>query len=320
VKTAPVAPPLRLPRFRRVPAPPAFRLTDDDLEIIRHIGRHRFLRSTHIAALVGRSLDRTNDRLSLLYHAGYLDRPRAQLDRFPTDGSSHLVYALADRGVRFLVGADGHRFSTIESSRRNREAGRPFIEHHLEIADFQVALRRAARDRTDVSLIDPDEMAAGMPGHARMTGNPFSLKVKVKVKVRHRGAMHDVGLVSDLLFGLALSPNTRRFFMAEIDRGTMPVTRSDFTQSSVEKKMRAYLAAYAGKQQRRFGWKSFRVLIVTTDEHRMHSMIAAARKLHVPGSIGPSLFFFATREELRASDPLAHTWHDGLGKPQRLAA
>jgi hypothetical protein len=102
-----VPPPIRRPRFRRASEPPAFRLTDDDVAIVRQLARHRFLRSTHIAALVGRSLDRTNDRLSKLFHAGYIDRPRAQLDRFPTAGLSHFVYALADRGARLLTEHDG---------------------------------------------------------------------------------------------------------------------------------------------------------------------------------------------------------------------
>ena len=90
----------RNPRFKRAAEPPAFRLTDDDVVMIRLLARHRFLRSTHIAALVGRSLDRTNDRLSKLYHAGYLDRPRAQLDYYPSAGSAPFIYALADRGAR----------------------------------------------------------------------------------------------------------------------------------------------------------------------------------------------------------------------------
>src|ERR1700704_3954792 len=77
----------RRPRFRRASKPPPFRLTDDDLEIVRVVARHRLIRSTHIAALVGRSLDRTNDRLMRLFHAGYIDQPHAQLDRFPSSGS-----------------------------------------------------------------------------------------------------------------------------------------------------------------------------------------------------------------------------------------
>src|SRR5262249_9412233 len=79
--------PTRRPRFRRAAEPPPFRLTDDDVEIVRAVARHRLITSTNIATLVGRSLDRTNDRLLRLFHAGYVDRPRAQLDRFPTSGT-----------------------------------------------------------------------------------------------------------------------------------------------------------------------------------------------------------------------------------------
>jgi hypothetical protein len=60
-----------------------------------------------------RSLDRTNDRLSRLFHAGYIDRPRAQLDRFPSAGSSHFVYALADRGARLLIECDGVMWGSL---------------------------------------------------------------------------------------------------------------------------------------------------------------------------------------------------------------
>ena len=46
----------------------------------------------------------------------------------------------------------------------------------------------------------------------------------------------------------------------------MPIARSDFLQTSFERKMRAYLTAHAGKQhEKHFGWKTFRVLTVTTD-------------------------------------------------------
>ena len=116
--------PTRRPRFRRASEPPAFRLTDDDVHIVRQLARHRFLRSTHIAALVSRSLDRTNDRLHRLFHAAYIDRPRAQLDYYPTAGSSPIAYALADRGARLLIQRDGIEFANVEWSRKNRRAGR----------------------------------------------------------------------------------------------------------------------------------------------------------------------------------------------------
>src|ERR1700694_3548973 len=128
------------PRFHRASEPPAFRVTDDDVVILRLLARHRFLRSTHIAALVDRSLARTNDRLLRLFHSGHVDLPRAQLDYYPTSGSGPIVYALDDLGARLLTERDGTAVANIEWSRKNREAGRPFIEHQLEVVDFQVAL------------------------------------------------------------------------------------------------------------------------------------------------------------------------------------
>lgn len=304
----------RRPRFRRAAHPPAFRLTDDDIAIVRQLARHRFLRSTHIATLAGRSLDRTNDRLSRLFHAGYLDRPRAQLDYYPTSGSAPMVYALADRGARLLIDRDGVDFANVEWSRKNREAGRPFIEHQLEIMDFYVALERAAQARDDVRFIHPDEMVAAFPDQSFAERNPFALRVRIS----HRGLCYDLGVVPDLVFGLRLADGSRRQFIVEIDRGTMPVSRSDIRQTSIERKMRSYLAAYATKQhERQFGWKSFRVLVVTTDRHRIRSMQETAAQLASATDQATSLFMFATTMGLGA-DPLTAHWSGAYGSKSTL--
>jgi hypothetical protein len=50
-----------------------------------------------------------------------------------------IVCALADHGARLLSAHGGIDLAHIEWNRKNREAGRPFIEHHLEIADFEIA-------------------------------------------------------------------------------------------------------------------------------------------------------------------------------------
>ncbi len=315
METVAISASTRLPRFRRASEPPAFRLTDDDVTIVGQLARHRFLRSTHIAALIGRSLDRTNDRLAKLFHAGYLDRPRAQLDYYPTSGSAPIAYALADRGARLLVERQGITFANLEWSRKNREAGRPFIEHQLGVVDFYVSLQLAARARPNLRIIHADELIAAFPEPPTARRNPFSMKVKVS----QRGATRERGLVPDFAFGLVLSNGTHRHFMVEIDRGTMPVTRSNPTQTSFEQKMRTYLSAQAAKlHERQFGWSTFRVLTITTDDRRMHAMREASRHLHVPHSLGAPLFYFATRWELSHNDPLAHLWCDGNGRDARL--
>jgi len=300
----------RRPRFRRATKPPPFRLTEGDLAIVREIARHRFLRSTHIAALVGRSIDRTNDRLSRLFHAGYIDRPRAQLDYYPTSGSAPMAYALADRGARLL--ADRHG---VGWDRKNHQAGRPFIEHQLEIAEFYVSLQSATRDRSDVRLIHPNELVAAFPAETRALRNPLALRVSLS----HEGMSHDIGVVPDLIFGLRFPDGSRRCFMVEIDRGTMPVIRSDIRQTSFERKMRAYLHAYAARQhERQFGWKAFRVLTVVRDAARARLIIAVLRQIQVPDAPGPLLFLFALRDELQACNPLSYRWYDGIGRELQL--
>lgn len=303
------------PRFRRAATPPPFRLTDQDVEIVRLLGRHRFLRSTHIADLVGRSLDRTNDRLSRLFHAAYIDRPRAQLDYYPSSGSAPMVYALADRGARLLIARDGITLANVEWSRKNREAGRPFIEHQLDVMDFYVALERAGAARGDLCILHRAELVAAVPDQSCVGRNPFALRGRIV----HQGVAHDVAVIPDLTFGLKFHDGTRRCFMVEIDRGTMPVLRSDFAQTSFDRKMRAYLSAYAAKQhERQLGWKAFRVLTVTSDVARKDSIMAALHHIRVPNSPGPSLFLFSTRDELLNFDPLTRPWQDGHGRNIKL--
>jgi DNA-binding Lrp family transcriptional regulator len=281
----------------------------------RRLARHRFLRSTHIAALVGRSVDRTNDRLSRLFHAGYIDRPRAQLDYYPTSGSAPMAYALADRGARLLIARGGIDFANVEWSRKNREAGRPFLEHQLEIVDFYVALQRAVARRVDLRLIHSNEIVASFPDQSFSERNRFTLRVRLS----HQGAMHEIGVVPDLVFGLRFPDGSRRCFMVEIDRGTMPIARTDIRQTSLERKMRAYLTAHAAKlHEKHFGWKTFRVLIVTTDEQRVHSSMEELRRIRVAGSPGASLFFFTTRSQLYGVNPLSDVWQDGNSREARL--
>lgn len=300
----------RLPRFRRAAEPPAFRLTNDDLAIVQELARHRFLRSTHIAQLVGRSLDRTNDRLAKLFHGGYLDRPRAQLEYKPTRGSGPMVYALADKGAR-LLRDNGTAVPETEWSRKNREAGRPFIDHQLEVMDFYVGLQIALRNYSGVTLLDANELMRAFPDQRVGHTNPFALRARIN----HHGAWYDIGVVPDLVFGLRFDDGSRRCFMVEIDRGTMPVTRSNLMQTSFEKKMRAYLSAHSVRQhERQFGWKTFRVLTVTTDEFRIRTMAESLRDIRVPHSPGASLFFFATKNQISQPVEMLSSWCDGNGR------
>jgi hypothetical protein len=167
-----------------------------------------------------------------------------------------------------------------------------------------VALQCAAHERGDVHILNPEDIISASPPETQRAHNPFALKIKLS----ERGSPRDIGLIPNLVFGLAFTDGSRRFFMVEVDRGTMPIVRRDFTQTSFVKKMRAYLAAHAaGVHGRHLGWKSFRVLVVTTDRHRLRSMTEALHQLHIPHSLGAPLFFFATRH--RSLNPTGFPSH-----------
>ena len=78
-----------------------------------------------------------------------------------------MVYALADRGARLLIGRFGLEFANLEWSRKNHEAGRPFIDHQLQIVDFYVGLELGVRGRSDIRLICSDELIAAFPAQTR---------------------------------------------------------------------------------------------------------------------------------------------------------
>jgi Replication-relaxation len=226
-----------------------------------------------------------------------------------------MVYALSDLGAQLLNRYDGTESRSSEWTRRNREAGRQFVDHQLQISDFYTSVLRATEARADVELIEPDELVAAFPEHIRNSRHPFSLRATLA----DRGTQYEIGIIPDFAFGLRFSDGSRRCFLVEIDRGTMPVSRSDLRQTSFKRKMYAYLTAYAAKQhESRFGWKAFGVLTVTTDDQRMRSMREALHQLNASNGSGASLFLFAAREGLKASDPLAYSWHDGNGNTVRL--
>src|SRR3989304_4958318 len=93
---------LRLPRFKRASTVSPFQLTKRDREIIRLVHRHRFLRSQQIVALMGGSSQQVLRRLKLLYHHGYLERPRAQLQYYERGGSKSIAYGLGNKGGALL--------------------------------------------------------------------------------------------------------------------------------------------------------------------------------------------------------------------------
>ena len=273
---------IRLPRFRRASEPPPILLTERDREIIRQLARHRFLRSGHLAQLVGGSRQQLLRRLQLLFHRGYLERPRAQLDYFHESGSQPIVYGLGRKGAGVVRGRG-------ELARQSREVagspvGRLFLEHALLVSDVMVAVELACRRNGSVRLLNGDDIP--LPAETENRNEPFRWSVQLADRTK-------LGVIPDRVFALEFCerPKNRNrvLYFLEADRGTMPVTRHNLARSSFFRKMLAYEATWTqGIHQSRFGFHRFRVITVTTSAARAASLAGTCRQL----SRGHGLFMF----------------------------
>jgi hypothetical protein len=304
----------RRPRFTRAESPPSFQITERDVEIVRHVARHRFLRSTHISALLDAPYKKILERLSLLYHGGYLDRPRAQIEyHVRGGGSASFIYALGNRGARLLHARDGCGPADINWTHKNRESGREFILHTLAIADFGVLLTSACQTHGAVKLRHAEMLLQCCPPETCSAPRPWAWRVNVQ----HEGVFTEVGVVPDLVFALTLPDGRRRAFFVECDRGTMPLERRTLNQTSM---LRKFLAYEATRRQdlhtKRFNWKAFRTLIVTKNQERATNMRVLIE--HTPALRASPTFLFSDHLMLPPVSILGKAWLDATGNSRSL--
>ena len=273
-------------------------LTKRDLEILRQIHRHRFLRSRHVVQLLGGSRQQILRRLQLLFHHGYLERPRAQIDYYHRGGSRHIVYGLGNKGVAALKCEFQTPPRSVNWSAKNRGVGRLFLEHALLISDVLVSIEVSCRDSHCVRFIPRDQIR--LPDRINQRRDPFRWSVTLRNRQK-------LSLIPDAVFALesdGKSPNLNRIhFFLEADRGTMPIRREPLSQTSFFRKLLAYQATWKQRLHRsKFGFDRFRVFTVTTSNQRVSNLIDACQDLH--GTHG--LFLFADRNSLSELDLLVN--------------
>jgi len=290
----------RSPRFKRIPSAPPLQLTDRDTRIIQHVHRHRFLRSTQIVKLVGGSKQQVLRRLHRLFHHGYLDRPRAQIEHY-RNGSQAMVYGIGHRGVKFLEQWLAVPQRKVDWSAKNRNATRFFLEHTLAVAEFMVALEIACRERNDIELLTHSEEL-----------------LKWNVEVRRGSQVHSIGVIPDRVFGLRgkSKPAEVVWYFLEADRATMPVERHSLKQTSFARKLLAYHETWRqGVLKNSF--PRFRVLTVTTTPARVQHLIEAHQRFNQGKGSGVFLFTHkdAFTDKTRALDL---PWLNGRGESVTL--
>lgn len=287
---------LRRSRFERCPDLSPIQITLRDQEILRHVLRHRLLRSSEIVALAGGSAQQVLRRLQLLYHHGLLERPRCQIDYYHRAGSRPIVYASTPKGTS-LLSSDGM------FSRATNAESRLFLEHAVQTSEILVAIELACRRSGRVRFLSAREI---LPA-----GDAPSGSVRWSVNI---DGTTQIGVIPDAFFGLEYLDRdanaNRAFFFLESDRSTMPLTRRGFAKTSFRRKLLAYEATWKQKlHQSRFGLHRFRVLTVTTSAVRVTNLVSLCQTL----KSARGLFLFTDISGLRANDALVAAWQSASG-------
>ena len=283
----------RLPRFKRSTAISPIHLTERDQVIVRLVSRHRFLTSQQIVSLLGENSQPVLRRLQRLYHHGYLERPRAQLDYYHRGGSHPIVYGLGNKSLKLLMGRGSRRWGE-----KNRAVGRVFLEHAVMVSQIMVSIELACWANGRVRFLPREELASSY-----YVGGSLRWRVRLDRQVK-------LGVVPDAVFGLEFShENGRReraFFFIEADRGTMPIVRRSLSQTSLHRKLLAYEATWSQSLHRSlFGFHRFRTLFVTQSASRLELLRNVAASL----KSGHGLFLFADRTILeRSGAVLGNVW------------
>jgi Replication-relaxation len=277
------------PRFEREREAPRVDLTDDDVAIIRCVYRHRFVRADDVYRLFpSRSADRLSRRLTLLYRAGLLDRPVAQIDRFRKGGSQAFVYGLDTAGARLLKERFGVPIGVADWRSRNRSYTRENLDHTIAVSRFLVDMELASRALDDLTYVAFEDILRKAPEETRRSPYPG----RWPVEVYFYGARGTVHLAPDAIFGLRhhRPDGTSRssYFFLEIDRGTMTIAPSErvresdafIHRSTILRKLAAYAESWRQElHKRQFGFAAPRMLMLTTSVTRAEAMRRTAAEL-----------------------------------------
>ena len=255
-------------------------LTPRDLAIFELLERYRYLRSTFIHAFVGGASEtRFKERLGDLYHeGGYLNRPERQWETAHSR-CMPVVYENGERAREVLAmhGRLAERCPHMPYGASG--AGRQFA-HSLMICEVLAAIELATVADPNLRFIAWPEILAKAPEAVRNSNYPLRLPVPSSPAFSgKRAAWNGRFVVPDGLFGLEYlvrDEKSYRFFALEVDRGTMPVRRSNGAQSSYLGKLLAYRGIVEGSGHKYgLGIPNLLVLTVTTSEPRKASMMSA---------------------------------------------
>jgi hypothetical protein len=255
---------------------PPLEFTERDLLILRLVQEYRFLNTAQIHALVSGSYHNVTERLSRLFHLGYLDRPAHQRE-LRDEGYRVMIYAIAPDGARAIAAEAGIPARVPRHlGEDNRTAKRFHLAHTLMVSQFRVCLTLACERDPDLTLT-----------RWRIPDRPLG---RVSVGSQR------VAVVPDAYFVITGAEGQSAHFFLEADRGTM-------TQARFLTKLQAYwlLRVRAANDSLP---RAFRVLTICQSRARMENLLQSAKRAD-PQCRGSRMFCFTAEDAYGLQSPEA---------------
>ncbi|MEM5471930.1 replication-relaxation family protein [Hoeflea sp. AS60] len=245
----------RRSRFVRQRTEKRLILGQRDLEILQWLYRYRYLRQTHLQALLQPvSPKRFTERLGDLFHeTGLINRPSIRPPQFDAR-SSPMLYEITASGIECLAsnGALPHRAVTF--SQRSSRSYSPQFLHTMMIIETLLAIEKITQETPGQRFVPVDEILARTPQHIRQTPNPLAVPVTLEPNPKH-GVIRkrrQTMLIPDALYGIEYDKDGEkryRFWALECER-TSPAWRSRSDASSTALKRAAYDALIEARTYR----------------------------------------------------------------------
>ena len=259
----------RKSRFERVSRPDPIVLQDRDRRIMEYLYHFRYLTREQIERLSGFGCAvRANIRLRKLYDHRYLSRRFVPTSR----GSLKAVYFLGPEGERLLnqeMGFDERKLRLLR--KKTGELNLYFLDHHLLLNDVAISFLLALRKHRYVRLLR-------WRHQGKITLDVQGNKIRPDAYCQY--------LYRKKIFA----------FFLEVDRSTESLKRF----STRAGKYIHY--AFSDGHLRDFGFRYFRVLVVSRTETRMRNLMKTVSKLT------DKIFWFSSAEKISEETVLESIW------------
>src|SRR5919197_886813 len=279
------------------------RIDDRKLDMLQWLMKYDLLTTHHVALLDGGSQQSVSRILHRLLLSGHILRPYGQRQSF-YDKREPWIYGLANPGANTLAEKRGIPRGKLDWTKKNRVAKGNY-KHKRLLNELRVRLEVDVRHRPAISYMERAALNRELP-------TPVTTW---RVPVMDEGKTYEDGVSPDDVFRLIFhnEPKPHNFgtFFSEADRATEPNDTDTAREVYLYRKMLAYYFTYMlGIHTELFGFKEFRVLVLTTSAERVENLIEVNKRFH--NGEGSELFLFTDLGALRASPHvLEHEWING---------